>query len=210
MNLEKDEKFLFCMAVLGEAFTQEVSDMKIKVYAMGLEDIPVADIERACKQIIQSRGTATFPKVAEIRQAIQGNPEDRAHVALAKLEDALEHWRGDSVVFDDPVIHMAVKMMGGWMEISDIIDRGDWRFRRGDFVRLYKACMTSPVEYPRVLKGLHQLENEAAGKTPESLKEEGYSQNVIEGIFGFKCAGDRQACLQIAHEKRIQDLRLEK
>ncbi len=192
-SFENDKKFLFCLAALGEAFGQEVSDMKIKVYAKALEDMPLADIERACMELIRSRTTATFPKVAEIREAATGKVEDKAQIAANKLEKALDLYNGfRSVVFDDPVMHMAIEEMGGWIAINKLVDNGEWKFRRGEFAKTYAACLRNPVIYPPVLVGESQQANEERGFTLEWYKERG--KKFPEPVY----IGDIKTCKQIA------------
>ena len=186
MTKDDIRSFAKCMAALGEAFSLDVSDLKREVYFDNLEDLDIHDIERAVRSIIQTRGTASFPKVAEIRIAITGDPEDRAQIALSKLEDALNSHRGSgSVKFHDKVIHMAITRMCGWIELSDIIDRGEWKFRRSEFLKIYKACINFPCEYPEILEGTHRRDNISKGFTLDRAKEFGWSAQKIKVCLGY-------------------------
>lgn len=163
---EKNERFLFCMAALAEATGQEANPMKIKVYAQGLNDIPVDDIERACQHIIRTRTTATFPKVAEIREAIHGKASDKAVLAVQVIEKATEKGPYSSIVFDDPYIHATIHALGGWehvCEISAIPD--EWKFFKKDIERVYGAMLTKsiPSDTPLRLAGYCERVNSAAG-----------------------------------------------
>lgn len=165
MNYEKDERFVFIMAALAEASGQELSEMKVRIYAKALEDLPIADIERAAWEIIKTRKFATFPKVAEIREAIHGNPEDRAIIALDKLEKAMREVGGyQSVCFDDPVIHMAVdSFSGGWPAICNM-PHEEWKWARKEFVTLYQTFTHQPKhEVAPRLTGIHEHTNRLNG-----------------------------------------------
>jgi hypothetical protein len=163
---EDDERFVFCLAALGEATNQEISPMKIKVYAQGLDDIPVEDIEKACKQIIRTRTTASFPKVAEIREAIHGKISDKAILAVLTIENATSKGHYCSIVFDDPYIHATIHALGGFEHICDIsADTEEWKFFKKDIERTY-AAMTSkqlPVDVPLRLAGYYERTNAADG-----------------------------------------------
>ena len=55
MTKQDRKKFAQLMSVLGEAFDRDVSDSKVEVYFIGLEDISINDIERAVRNIVQTR-----------------------------------------------------------------------------------------------------------------------------------------------------------
>jgi len=163
---EKDmERFTFCMAALGEAFSQEITPLKIEIYFKALQDLPIDDIERATWEIINTRATASFPKVAEIRQAISGNLEDKAMLALEKVEKAMrEVGAYRTVVFDDPVIHMVIESFdGGWPGLCAIPER-EWKFARKDFLKLYQAMSKEKNRRPvPKLVGIHEHINQLNG-----------------------------------------------
>ena len=164
-NHEQDERFLFVMAALAEATGQEAGAFKIKIYAQALADVPVEAIEQAAWTIIRGRTTASFPKVAEIREALGGKPEDAALLALEKVERAIREIGGyTSVIFDDPVIHRVISAFeGGWIGICEMTHE-EWKWARKDFERLYKAFSSQGVSdtTPVKLYGRHDRENENA------------------------------------------------
>lgn len=162
-NYEKNEKFLFLMAALGEAFSQEASEQKIKIYARALQDLKIEDIEKAVWNIIRTRTTATFPKIAEIRELVHGDPDEQALLALVKLEESIQkHGYYTSVVFVDKTIHMAVEALGGWQGIS-VMTSEEWKWKRKEFLDLYKVFSKNPREYPEKLIGYHDGNNEING-----------------------------------------------
>ena len=166
MNYEQSERFLFIMAALAEATSQEASEMKIKIYAKALGDLSLDSIENACWQIIKTRKLATFPKVAEIRESISGEPETQALLALEKLEDAMRSiGRYRTVSFDDPAIHSAVEAFaGGWVAICEM-QEDEWKWGRKEFMKLYQAFVKQPKsEVAQKLIGVHEHNNELAGR----------------------------------------------
>jgi len=164
------KRFAYVMGALGEAFSQEVSKVKIEIYFKAMQDLKIEEIEAASWNIINNRGTATFPKVAEIRTAIHGNPDDVAQLALEKVEKAIREVGGyRTVVFDDPVIHIVINTFNdGWPGICALpID--EWKFRRKDFIKSYMANQRN-FDYYQPLKGLFEIQNSEKGFKHESEK----------------------------------------
>lgn len=158
-------RFAKCMAILAESFTQEYSSKKIDIYYQALKDLPIENIERAVWNLVNTRTTATFPKVAEIRESINGKTEDRAILALAKVERALrEVGAYNSIVFDDPIIHKVIcSFDNGWIGIADMTTE-EWIWGRKDFIRLYEAYSNNGVhEVPHRLLGRIETDNENKG-----------------------------------------------
>ena len=198
---ETDKRFLFVMGILAEEFGQEAGEFKIKIYAKALEDIPVEDIERAAWDIIQTRTTASFPKVAEIRERLKGRTEDIAVIALDKLERAMARIGAyKSVQFDDPLIHACVSSLGGWPRLCQM-DLDEWKWVKRDFEKIYRAFATRPLDslqIPERLAGIAELSNDSHGfrdATPqiEYVGDKG-AQPLLEG------RGDERRTFDIAHK----------
>lgn len=64
---EKDKKrFLLILMTLGEAFKEEISKERAKIYFEFLADLPILQIEQAVKTAI--RECHFFPRVAQLRE----------------------------------------------------------------------------------------------------------------------------------------------
>jgi len=129
------------MNAMKEEFTpkDEVSDMKMEINFKALSDLTIEQLERATWELINTRKTASFPKVAEIRDAAIGSVEDKAilaYDAFTKGKGATGIYR--SVCFEDKMIHAVVEAMGGWTDVCQITE-DEWKFRRREFLDLYKA-----------------------------------------------------------------------
>lgn len=162
---DKDEKrFAYCMAALSEAFSQEASEAKIDIYFKALSDLDIEDIERAAWQIINTRGTSTFPKVAELRQAIFPDIEDNATLAYDKFTKGKAATGAyDTVIFDDPIIHAVIQSMGSWEAVC-MVTEDEWRFKRKEFMDLYRAFSKNPPQQiPARLIGIHEHQNSISG-----------------------------------------------
>ncbi len=175
-NHEQNERFLFLMAAMAEACGQESTPFKEKIYAEALSDISIDVLEKAVWDLIRDRTTASFPKVGEIRERLQGKTEDAAIIALDKLEKAMRrHGKYASVTFaDDPIINAVVSSMGGWVKLC-CMELDDWKWSRKDFEKIYKAFAARPVEHlqiPGYLPGIIEITNSAAGYTNDIPKIE--------------------------------------
>jgi hypothetical protein len=163
------KRFRDVMFAMAEAFSQQATAFKVEIYYKALADMEIGDIERGCWQIIRTRGTATFPKVAEIREAVMGDSASKAELAWGSMIKAVRSigpYR--SVVFDDPVIHAVVDREGGWERVCEkTIDEMKWFGK--DFPRIYKtfeeAVLNGSMAVPPVLIGIHDGHNQAHGFT---------------------------------------------
>lgn len=84
---EKDTRFLFLMSVLSEATGQDCGEFKIKIYATALSDMSIAEIDSAVWHLVKTRTTASFPKVAEIRNVIEGRGPEPVDKKSCEYQD---------------------------------------------------------------------------------------------------------------------------
>ncbi len=149
------------MAALAEAFSQDVSPAKLDVYFRALGDMSVEQIDAAVWTLIRTRTTATFPKVAEIREAVHGKVEDQAQLAWVKFIGAVRSHGGyETVSFDNPVIHAIVEREGGWIKVTEY-NQEEMKWFAKDFLRMYAAFAPniSQVAIPDKLMGIHEFDN---------------------------------------------------
>jgi len=162
-----DERFIFVMAALSEAYGQETNPFKEKIYAKALDDIPIEQIEAAAWEIIRTRTLSSFPKASEIREYLGGGKaEDKAILALDTLEKAMSSvGQYRSVVFSDPVIMAAVYSMGGWVKLCSM-EAEEWKWARKDFEKIYRAFISqdkAKLQIPEHLAGFAEATNSARG-----------------------------------------------
>lgn len=155
------------MAALAEAFSQEPGPAKLDVYFRALMDLEVEQIDAAVWNIIRTRTTATFPKVAEIREAVHGKAEDQAQLAWEKFIGAVREIGGHgTVIFDDPVIHAIVEREGGWVAVTEK-SHEEMKWFAKDFIRIYQAYLPNQdnLAIPEKLIGIYEGDN--AGRFDE-------------------------------------------
>lgn len=153
------------MTSLNELYgdpAKQISDLKMELYYNALKDLSIDQLNDAVNILCQTKTIKTWPLPAEIRQAVEGNPQDKAQVAFDKLITAVRSIGSyQTVIFDDPAIHAFVQSYGGWEEICDkTVD--DWKYMRNEFVRGYTGfCRVNGV--PLQLTGIHDAVNRAKG-----------------------------------------------
>lgn len=164
-------KFAAYLTGVAEVLEAQLSEMKITLYFEALKDLDLDDISRACSYLIQS--ARFFPKPAEIREAIQGNAEDRAMIALQQLKQAIaEHGTYKSIKFTDAKIHAVVQALGGWVSLGEKT-YDEWVWIDKDFVRIYRAFLSRDVQCPDHLVGMTEHSNAIKGITDEWYTERG-------------------------------------
>ncbi len=166
MRSEDKGRFAAALAGLAEVFNthgKEMSAVAVELYFRTLKDLAIEEVEAACIELVGGRVFNGMPKPAEIREAARGTREDAALLAWQKLDRAVRRIGPyESVQFDDPVIHSAVEMMGGWTEIQNC-SAEDWRvWRRKDFERAYQT-LAKRWDHPEHLPGLIELDNGPKG-----------------------------------------------
>jgi hypothetical protein len=145
MKRDRDfKRFGTAIAGLAEVFDTKgngISSVGMELYFRALEDLEIEDIERAAMEIVRNRVFNGMPKPAEIRETIQGTKEDAAVIAWGKVDAAVrKHGPYPSVQFDDPAIHSAIELMGGWVEFQNV-PLDEWKWRRKEFERAYSILV---------------------------------------------------------------------
>jgi hypothetical protein len=168
---QDDLKFAELMAVLAEVYDdgRPPSKLKMEVYFRALEQFGIDDIERAVKELIYTRTTASFPKPAEIIQAIRGTVSNQATLAwLDVLETVKRVGHYQSVKFSNPVIHSVIEVMGGWVRLASEMTTDEEKWKQREFERLYEVLLRNPRgKHPDYLPGWIEIDNAAKGHEAE-------------------------------------------
>ena len=168
---DRAERMVKVMGVLAEAFRQKITSVTIQAYEMGLEGVPMADIERAAKRAIGER--RFFPVPAELRElAGDAVGSQRAVLAWGAVKEAIaRHGYYKSVDFDDQTINATIRNMGGWMPLIEQLDEEGDKWPRKDFERIYTTLAATGIgpELAGPLLGCHERENRNNGY-PDAVK----------------------------------------
>jgi hypothetical protein len=186
--MTKDDlsEFAGLMAMLDMAFDKDASELRVEVYWQGLRQFDLEDVKRAVRRGIE---TASFyPKVAELRQMIQGDAESMAVLAWREVMRTIDRvGTYCSVAFADPVIHFAIENLEGWTAIGQWT-KEDSPYRERDFIRLYEIGIKREITWRDVgehLPGFIEMANKG---TP------GYDR--------FTPEIERAQCLYLTHQRR--------
>jgi len=105
---------------LGEAFNEPVSELRAEAYFDALADLPVRAVLDAMRTAI--RDGRFFPRPVEIREYVEGRPEDRAELAWTALLRLVRRYgwpgidgKGKAPNFPDEATRgAALELYGGW------------------------------------------------------------------------------------------------
>ena len=157
------EEFGIPFGIMAEYFGAQPTQGLTMLYYQAFENWPIDKFEYACKVIMETRVFNGLPKIAEIREAIEGRQDDRIMIAYQTLVEALRKYAfWDSVIFEDGAIAHAVEDMGGWMMVSEWTVE-EWKFRRKEFEQLYQAHMKRGNNSPTKVIGHFEHDNAKKG-----------------------------------------------
>lgn len=153
---------------LCEMFERQATDALLDIYYQALSDLTDEQFSIAIAAVIRGKKFNKLPLPGEIRDDFGGG-KSAALLALDKAEKAIEkHGSYVAVVFDDPIIHMVIRSMGGWPQFccpSAYGDCQDWQWKQKEFVALYEVFVkNSRAECPPVLVGLGDMSYERNGE----------------------------------------------
>ena len=162
--IEKKE-FMEVMTALGATFQKELDKVLLKVYYDRLKNHNLKDLKNACEIIMDKN--IYFPKIAEIKQIINGDLETKANEALHTASER-RRLSGSSggCKFDDPVINETIKLMGGWRAYAGgLISEEKWIDKR--FVEIYKQ----QAEKKQINDNFIELENKENRRLDNVMKQ---------------------------------------
>ena len=167
MNASDKSRFVSVLTGIADYYEKTLPASVLGLYWEGLRAYDLAAIEKAMWEHTQSPDESGrwMPKIADIKQKLEGRTQDQASVAWAKVDSAVRKvgtYR--DVVFDDALIHRVISEMGGWIQIGSK-GNDEWSFVAKEFetrYRGYRMRGESP-EFPPVLIGLANSQNAVNG-----------------------------------------------
>lgn len=136
-------------------YGRNTSPFLIGVFWEGLARFDLPVVKRAFSLHAQDPDRGQFPpKVADIVRVIEGTTGDRAVRAWTQVRHAVQSIGPyQSLVFDDPLIHVVLADMGGFQALCDM-KTDDVPFRARDFsdrYRAYAARREIPAYDPKLI-----------------------------------------------------------
>jgi hypothetical protein len=201
VRVEEFEKFREGIVGVMSFYGKDVSRFALDIWWNALKQYDLAAITTAFNRHLMNPDSGQFqPKPADIVKMLQGTTQDAALSAWAKVDKAVRHigtYR--SVVFDDPIIHVVLHDMGGWMALGQKTE-DEWPFVAREFENRYRGfkARNEVPEYNRVMLGLADAANEKQGykqQPPMLVGNESRAKQVMLGgedrvSIGFAKASD--------------------
>lgn len=111
--------FAELMLGIGEAYGESVSDARMEIYFAALADLSLDRLRHAATSHV--RASKFFPRVSELREALDGPPEDRAEIAwnaTLQMVRRVGYW--EKPTWTDPVMERAaLELFGSWQSLCE-------------------------------------------------------------------------------------------
>lgn len=111
--------FAELMLGIGEAYGEAVSDARMEIYFAALADLSLDRLRQSAT--VHVRASKFFPRVSELRDALEGSPEDRAEMAWNAALQMVRHvgyWQEPT--WTDPVMERAaIELFGSWKSLCE-------------------------------------------------------------------------------------------
>jgi hypothetical protein len=133
-------RFAELMVKLAGAWGTRLDEVRIRVYALALGDVPFDDVQRACGQAIKE--SRYFPSVAELRACVAPSGEDAGLIAWTALwQAAATVGAYVSIVVEDGAAAEALEtVFGSWAVFCETDDGPGLGARRQEFLAAYRAA----------------------------------------------------------------------
>ncbi|MBF0540580.1 MAG: hypothetical protein HQK91_03900 [Nitrospirae bacterium] len=139
---------------------------QISLYFNLLQDMSLEQVKSACITLARTMRYKTLPLPVEFRETIGDNErsndlDGRALRALDLAIRMVTHHYWDSVIFEDKIIHLVIRALGGWVPGGFFgHDAQVWTWVKKDFIAYYKAFASAPIppDCPQRLIGLNESE----------------------------------------------------
>jgi hypothetical protein len=141
MHANDKSEFFKLITMLGEAFGRQVSALTIEAYWIGLQSLPLYDVEKAVAACLE--GSTSFPAPATLREmAGHVTPKARAEIAWELVVEAIRKRGGyASPDFEDRAINATLRGLGGWERITGTPSDELHSFVRQAFLKAYPAWL---------------------------------------------------------------------
>lgn len=184
-------------AVREDVYGKPVSNTALSLIFNSMQRFDIQDIQRGIEAHINDTENGQFPITpTHVIANIEGRAQERGAVAWRKLVDAVKQIGPyEDVVFDDAAIHSIIHGEGGWQHICTYSD-DDMKFFQARFIKQYTSLVSRrDFDYPRVLKGITNLENEGqtyADGTPFEKAKPVSIGNVEQARLVYKGGTDKK------------------
>lgn len=162
--MSQDEKLMFAqiIKIAAELYGKKLSEDLFIIYWELLKPYPLDVIKHALRLHAQNKEIGQFmPKPADLIRVITDNKSTRAKKAWAMVHVAIGAIGAyDSVQFSDPLIHVIIKEMGGWVSLCRQPEAFLMNYAK-EFQQRYVYYVDEKIEhYPTHLMGTFERLNQ--------------------------------------------------
>lgn len=160
------DQFNQIISAVGELYGKPVGEFAISLWWNALSGCDLKAVKEALSRHVRNPDNGQFmPKPADVVRMMQGSTQDSALSAWAKVDRALRQIGPyETVVFDDPLIHVVLHEMGGWVGLGTKTD-DDWPFVAKEFENRYRGFKArgEVPQYPPRMIGISESHNGQKG-----------------------------------------------
>jgi hypothetical protein len=187
--MNNQEKMLFCklLSRIAEFFNKTLSPNDLEIYWSLLQKYELDSINHALNlHMVNPKNGQFMPKPADIIRYIEKDNDLKALYAWDKVTSAVTIVGSyESIKFDDPLIHIIINQMGGWITRCHVNEK-QLPFVGNEFQRRYGAYLIYPSPpAPPHLPGFYECQNRLLG----------YLENIPAPVF----FGDKEVRLLISN-----------
>lgn len=113
-------EFASILQATMDVYNKDISTDVIKIWWLALQQYEIDQIKHGLTKYITSPDCGKFPpKPADIILMMDGSSQDAALIAWNKVLEGISRAGSyKSVCFDDPIIHLAIDDIGGWIGLG--------------------------------------------------------------------------------------------
>lgn len=124
-----------CIAALFAGFNAEATEASYAAYWMGLGDMTLESIQRAVATAM--RKCRALPKPAELRELIEGRPDERSELAWLSVLSTVPLGPWKHIDFTDGIINATIRSLGGWPTFLTRLTTSEEKWARQEFRKTY-------------------------------------------------------------------------
>jgi hypothetical protein len=145
MNKQSDYKaFIEILSIMAQYYNVEKSKAVLNLYWETLNNLTIEQFKIRANELVKTN--KFFPAISEFLEI--ENKDEKGIKAWQKVLYAFKVIGCyKSVQFDDPVIHSAIEMLGGWRRFNEMtIEERKWAEK--DFYKYYSA-LSNKSDHPK-------------------------------------------------------------
>lgn len=184
------ELFMFAKAYYPYMIKVDANEIKamLTIWNLELKNEKYDEILIALRKYVRN-GNEFFPGIGQILELSNGSMKEKVSEALSKFKQAVKF--SCSVSFDDPYIHKAVRLLGGWQSIlNENMDKMTWVYK--EFSEKYEDLIKRQVKCDDIDEILYtrrdiiQLENNLEILEPKIIGDKKRNEVWREKLQDFK------------------------